>query len=123
LILHILRRADWHRAVSLGLYTPESLDTEGFVHCSTAAQVAQTAERFFRGQPDLLLLCIDDQRLSAPVEFEGPANSLPGSDNELFPHVYGPINLDAVANVIDFPCGTDGSFQLPQSLKVRVGLP
>ena len=116
MIFHIVKKAEWLEALRRGTYEPESLKAEGFVHCSTFEQAAQTANRFFRGQSDLVLLCIEPQRLRADLRLERPANPSDERVNQLFPHVYGPINLDAVRKALDFPCDLDGSFQLPPGL-------
>jgi|SRR5579871_2094305 len=114
MIFHIAKGGDWGEAKRIGEYRPESLRTEGFVHCSTADQIVAMANRLFRGQPELVLLCIDEHRLAAPVHFE-PA---PDAENTLFPHIYGPVNLESVINIIDFPSRADCSFVLPEELKL-----
>jgi uncharacterized protein (DUF952 family) len=116
LIYHIARKAEWDEALRQGGYEPASLRTEGFVHCSTLEQTLGTANRFFRGQLDLVLLCIEPSRLTAEVRLEPPADVSEERARELFPHVYGPINLDAVIKVVAFPCEADGSFRLPEGL-------
>ena len=79
------------------------------------------ANAFYRGQPDLLLLCIDETGLSAELRWEAPAHPRPGAavatvGETVFPHVYGRLNLDAVACVIDL-VETDGGFTLPRDLR------
>ncbi len=111
MILHILTRSEWDRAVRLGAHAPKSIASEGFVHCSTLEQAVPTANAIFRGQRDLVLLCINERRLEATLRFEPGVHNTAG--DALFPHVYGPINLDAVTQVVPFPCGTDGLFSLP----------
>lgn len=115
MILHIAHRSDWDSAVARGIYAPPSLEAEGFIHCSTIAQIPHTANRFFRGQPGLVVLCIDESRLKAGPKYEPPA--LEGTPGDLFPHLYGPLDIDAVVRVIDFPCSTDGTFKLPAALR------
>ena len=107
LIMHITRRDDWERAKSARLYRGDTLDSEGFIHCSTEDQVVAVANTAFRGQRDLVLLCIDPERVGADIRFEG------SPDDESFPHIYGPLNLDAIVNVLEFTPGKDGTFQLP----------
>lgn len=119
MIFHILKKHEWQQAVERGYYEPPSLQSEGFVHCSTREQTLATAERYFRGQPDLVLLCLDPSRLAAEVRLEPPANPTnPHAERarELFPHVYGPINLDAVLRAVDFPCDSNGSFHWPPGI-------
>ncbi len=69
-ILHITSRADWDRAVAAGEYRAGSLAAEGFLHASTAAQVAGSANRFYRGRSGLVVLRIDAARLRAPLRWE-----------------------------------------------------
>jgi uncharacterized protein (DUF952 family) len=116
MILHILRRAEWEEAVRRGSYRPSSIDAEGFIHCSTLSQAVETAKIFFRGATDLLLLRIDESKVAAEVRFEAPAVPGDARPGTLFPHVYGPLNLDAIVEVIEFPCEADGTFRLPARL-------
>jgi uncharacterized protein (DUF952 family) len=102
-IFHIAHQADWQAAQVAGSYRVASLEQEGFIHCSTTEQVAGVADRFYRGQTDLVLLHIDPQRLQAPLRYEAPAEAPAG--NERFPHIYGPLNLDAVVAVQAFAAG------------------
>lgn len=114
MILHIASRSDWDSAVERGSYAPPSLAAEGFIHCSTSAQIRATANRFFHGQTGLVVLCIDESQLRASLKYESPA--LDENRDGLFPHLYGPLNLDAVVDVIDCPCSADGSFAMPAAL-------
>lgn len=112
MILHITTRPEWAAAVAAGAYRPASLAAEGFIHCSTYAQAAATADRYFPGRDDLVLLCIDEARLGTQLRYEAP----PGRPTERFPHLYGPLAPAAVVAVIDFPPGPDGRFELPPDL-------
>lgn len=112
-ILHIATWADWNAARAAGSYRPASLDREGFIHCSTATQVVGSANKYFRGRTDLVLLCIDESRIAVTVRYEPPAEVGGVRDaraDERFPHVYGPLDLDAVVGVVPFPCDRDGGF-------------
>src|SRR4051794_13490792 len=106
-IYHITSRDAWQQAQAAGSYRADTLSTEGFIHTSTGAQVARTANRFYHGRAGLVLLAIDPVQLSAELRYEA------ASDSELFPHIYGPLNLDAVTAVRDFVPGPDGSFSFP----------
>jgi uncharacterized protein (DUF952 family) len=108
-ILHITLETEWIEAQHKGLYSAPSLSSEGFIHCSAPSQVVAVAERFYAGQRGLVLLVIDPERLNADVRFE------PGTDkpDELFPHVYGQINLDAVTRVLGFEPDAAGKWSLP----------
>jgi uncharacterized protein (DUF952 family) len=83
--------------------TADSLEAEGFIHCSTAAQVEATANRIFRGSGDLLLLVIDPARLTAPLKYERATDV-----GDEFPHVFGTIDLAAVVGTVALPEGPDG---------------
>jgi uncharacterized protein (DUF952 family) len=107
-ILHFCTRDAWSAAQSRGEYRGDTLATEGFIHCSPADQVHLPANALMRGRTDLVLLEVDPARLTSPVRWEPGDPSDPTSMQ--FPHVYGPISLDAVVAVHDFPPGPDGTF-------------
>lgn len=96
MIYHIVPAETWQNFENKAAYVADSLQTEGFVHCSTEAQVAGVLARFYAGVPNLLLLHIDEQKLTCPLKYE-PAPDASG----LFPHVFGPINLAAVVKITD----------------------
>lgn len=110
LIFHITTPEAWTEALEVGAYHGDTLATEGFIHCSTAGQVARVANARFRGWADLVLLCISTERLAPDLRYE------PAEAGELFPHIYGPLNVDAVVDIVDFPPGSDGQFVLPKSI-------
>jgi uncharacterized protein (DUF952 family) len=118
-IYHITTHGAWEQAQTDGQYTAPSFQSEGFIHCSTSVQVLQVANAFYRDVPHLVLLCIEPDRLLADLKWEAPAHPAAHadapSDAQLFPHVYGAINLDAVAAVVDFPQSENG-FSLPQGI-------
>lgn len=89
-IYHIISESDWQLAQEQGIYHPESLDTEGFIHLSTAEQVPGTVERYYAGRTDLLLLHVDESCLSAELRYETTAGRGP------YPHLYGELELSAV---------------------------
>jgi uncharacterized protein (DUF952 family) len=109
-ILHITQRSQWETAKNLGTYRGDTLDTEGFIHCSTAQQMIGSANRFFPGQKDLVILVIAVDRVQPTVRYEGAA------PHHLFPHIYGELNIDAVVQSIDWDCAADGLFQWPTEL-------
>jgi uncharacterized protein (DUF952 family) len=112
-ILHITQRQAWETAKNLGTYRSNTLDTEGFMHCSTTAQVIGSANRFFKNQTDLVILIIDVDRVRAEIRYEGEVAS------NLFPHIYGELNLDAVIQSIDLEPDENGEFRLPEQLRVE----
>jgi uncharacterized protein (DUF952 family) len=110
MILHITTRAAWEGAQTLGEYRAPSLETEGFIHCSTAAQVLRVANRFYPAVPGLILLWIDPARLRAELKWEPPTLSDPLA-GEVFPHIYGALNVDAVQAVTAFEPDAAGVFR------------
>ena len=122
-ILHITTREAWTQSQPTGHYAPDSLPTEGFIHFSTPEQVVQVANNFYRGQPGLVLLVVNTERLTARLEWEPPVHpasasvEMPPVTGILFPHLYGALNTDAVERVIDFEAGEDGEFTLPETLR------
>ncbi|HKB67631.1 MAG TPA: DUF952 domain-containing protein [Pyrinomonadaceae bacterium] len=117
IIFHIARSEAWanrERLAGAGSYRPEMFPVDGFVHCSTEDQVLKVADIRFRGQKGLVLLCIDTDKVTAEIRYE----NLEGGQ-ELFPHIYGEINADAVVEVAEFQPGADGYFTLPAVLAVQ----
>ena len=94
MIYHVITGADWQKAQQQGFYEASSLAAEGFMHCSKAGQVKGVLERYYNGQASLLLLHIDESKLTAALKYE-----LAPSVNEEFPHIFGVLNLDAVIEV------------------------
>lgn len=111
MILHITTRVAWETAVDA--YIPENFSTDGFIHCSTIEQVLIPANGIFRGQSDLILLCIDEEKVQAPVIYEDCYDTGRG-----YPHIYGPLNKDAIVRIVNFPANKDGSFSLPPALNL-----
>ncbi len=120
-IYHITTRSAALQARQTGEYQTESLAIEGFIHCSQIFQILDVANAFYTGQKDLVILAIDPTRLAAQLKFEAPVHprpsaTAPTSDNN-FPHIYGPLNYDAVEKEFDFPLNTLGKFDLPATLR------
>jgi uncharacterized protein (DUF952 family) len=107
-IYRIVSRADWAAAQSAGTFTGAAHDIrDGFIHFSTARQVAETAAKHYAGQRDLLLLYVDTGALAAPVKWEVSRGG------DLFPHLYGALPVNAVRRVADLPLGADGRHVFP----------
>jgi uncharacterized protein (DUF952 family) len=109
-MFHITTRDSLETAKNLGTYRSDSLATEGFIHCSTAAQVLGSANRFFKDKKDLVILSIDPALVKAEIRYEGV------DPNNLFPHIYGELNIDAVIQATDLETNPDGSFIVPSEL-------
>lgn len=100
-VFHLALQGEWDEAVASGgpyerSTVGVSLAQEGFIHCSFAEQVEATASRYYAGRDDVVVLVVDAGRLDAEIRIE----DLSGSGVE-FPHIYGPIPIDAVVDVID----------------------
>lgn len=123
LIYHLLSRAAWQEARQTGFYRPPSLQKEGFIHFSQKEQILSVANAFYHAQTDLLLLTVQTESLQAGLRFEAPihpsgAASAPVPDQKtLFPHLYGPLNLDSVLQALPFPPNPDGTFSLPPEMQ------
>ena len=94
-IYHVTTSENWNAAKQKGYYEHPSLKDEGFIHCSHEHQVPGVLERYFAGQADLVKLVIDTDKLTSKFVFDWSPSTA-----DTFPHVYGPINTDAVIDVI-----------------------
>ncbi len=102
-IIHLCSQADWEHALTTGEYRADSLASEGYIHCSLPAQIEWVANQYYRGNPNLILLWINPSHLNSELRWEQ-------SDGKTFPHIYGPLNLEAVFVVQPYPPGPDGIF-------------
>ena len=113
-IYHLALARDWERGPSDAYSTStlgRSLADQGFIHCSFREQVQQIADLVYRGRSDVLLLEIDSARLAATVKVE-PSNG--GRDS--YPHIYGPLNRDAVVRVTPVDVRENGRLDIPSAL-------
>ena len=93
MIYHVVTQTDWLFALENGYYEAASLASEGFIHTSKKNQVKGVLERYYKNQTDLILLHIDEKKLIPELRYETAS-----SVAELFPHIYGKLNLEAVIN-------------------------
>lgn len=107
-LLHIIDRTEWTQHSSSDSYTPVNYASEGFIHLSTKEQVLIPANRFYKGQQNLILLVVDTTLIDAKIVYENLEGGTP-----LFPHLYGPLPVAAVVDTIDFPCTSEGFFTTP----------
>ena len=94
MIYHVVPKNKWEAAMKQGFYEADSLKEVGFIHLSNQDQVKGVLQRYYRDQKDLLLLLIDKTKLTAELKYE-----LSPSVNQLFPHLFGRLNLDAVTEI------------------------
>jgi uncharacterized protein (DUF952 family) len=108
-IYKICSASAWREAERQGVYRGSEVDlSDGFIHFSTAAQVASTARKHFAGQKGLFLIAIDADALGDSLRWE------PAREGALFPHLYDELDLAAVIEVLDMPLRSDGSHQIPE---------
>ncbi len=93
LIYHIVLPKVWEEFKDKEAYEAESLRTEGFIHCSFANQLDGVLDRYYRDAGDVLVLTLETEKLTSRLVNERSTN------DEIYPHIYGQINCDAIAGV------------------------
>lgn len=138
-IVHLVPAAEWPGIEAAGEYRPATLETGDYLQCAAPERTVSVAEALFSGRDDLLAVCLDVDRLDAPVGYEHESESgnqsadadgsdaadasdetdesASGSTADDFPRVYGPLNPGAVVAVVPFPPDEDGGFSLPDELR------
>ncbi|RYY12843.1 MAG: DUF952 domain-containing protein [Chitinophagaceae bacterium] len=91
IIYHVTTNDAWQKAIEKGVYETDSLINEGFIHCSQEEQVNGVLVRYYAGKNDLVKLKIDTDSLTSRLIYEWSPSTA-----DTFPHVYGPINIEAV---------------------------
>jgi uncharacterized protein (DUF952 family) len=112
IIYKISPRAAWQEAVAAGVFHGAPIDiADGYIHFSTAAQVAETAAKHFSGQGDLILIAINAAALAPDLKWE------PSRGGALFPHLYAPLPVSRALAIYDLPLAVDGTPIIPEGLK------
>jgi len=108
-IYKISSASAWREAERQGVYRGSADDIrDGFIHFSLPSQLAETARKHFLGQTGLFLIEVDADALGEALRWE------PSRGDELFPHLYGELDLGAVTNVLDLRTRSDGSHDIPE---------
>lgn len=108
IIYKIASDAAWSAARAMGRFEGSPVDlSDGYIHFSTAAQLAETVRRHYAGREGLLLVAVDADRLGDELKWE------PSRGGDLFPHLYAPLDMDAVVWSRPMPMRTDGSHEIP----------
>ena len=108
-IYKICTADEWRRAFADGVFRGSPADLrDGFVHFSTAEQMAETAARYFAGRVDLVLVAFDDVALGPGLRYE------PSRGGDLFPHLYGPLDPATALWVEPLALGGDGAHVFPE---------
>ncbi|MDE1172951.1 MAG: DUF952 domain-containing protein [Parvibaculaceae bacterium] len=111
IIYKILTEKEWRDAEAEGAFSGSAVDlADGFIHFSTAAQVAETARRHFAGQDGLTLLSVDAGELGKALKWE------PSRGGDLFPHLYQKLLFEAVIDAVPLPLAPDGGHVFPDNL-------
>ena len=95
IIYHVTTASEWKSAQDKGFYEAASLKTEGFIHCSEQHQLAGVLERYFKDKDGLVKLVIDTSKLDSRYVQEWSPSLM-----DTFPHIYGPVNAEAVIDII-----------------------
>ena len=108
-IYKILPLSLWDEAKRTGIFHGSEVDLrDGYIHFSTASQVAETARKHYAGQTGLFLVAVDADALGDALRWE------PSRNDELFPHLYGELDLGAVTAVLDMRARSDGTHDIPE---------
>ncbi|WP_107670244.1 DUF952 domain-containing protein [Cyanothece sp. BG0011] len=115
MIFHLTTAETWEKAQLNHEYKCDSLEKEGFIHCSKRSQIITIANTFYADYEQLIILEIDPDKLLATLKWEDPVHPNPNldhriDDREKFPHIYGAINLDAVEKIIYLCKNNQGFF-------------
>jgi uncharacterized protein (DUF952 family) len=111
-IYKICPASAWREAERAGVYHGSADDTrDGYIHFSEAKQLAGTLDKHYRGQSGLFLIAVDAEKLGDALRFE------PSRNDELFPHLYGDLDLGAVTAVYELPTRGDGSHAVPEAVQ------
>ena len=106
-IFHLITEQDWESARSAGQWRPGSLDDEGFIHCSKdEEQAVRVVARLYPDRSDMLALEVDTEKLNSPLVSEASRSG------EIYPHIYGPLDLSAVVAVWRVKADRQGGYAL-----------
>ncbi|MCB0819480.1 MAG: DUF952 domain-containing protein [Bacteroidetes bacterium] len=97
-IYHIADNSSWLDQSDESVYSIDTLDTEGFIHCSRLEQLQSTLNRFFENREDICILKIDTKQLHVPLIYEAADDG-----SGFFPHVFGPVRKSSITEVYNFP--------------------
>lgn len=109
MIYHISTPGEWDEIKLKEFYQPESFASEGFIHCSTLEKIEESANRFFLGKSEIVILCIDEKKVKDEIVYEDLYNS--GYE---FPHIYGKLNINSVIKVITAKSNNNGEFNIAE---------
>lgn len=105
MILHCMKKSEWEKKKDKECWGQESIDANGFIHCSTIEYFWRVAPNFYNTAEEFVLVCIDEDKLKSEVKYEEWDNT-----GRCYPHIYGLVNNDAVVNVLPFLKGENGEY-------------
>lgn len=109
--IYILVRPEiWTIAQDSGYFYERSLSNEGFIHASAWRQLDRVANHYFAGTDSLLVIGVDPALVKPPIRWE-----ISASTGDVYPHIYGPLNVDAALIVTTIQRNAAGRFELPVS--------
>lgn len=111
MIFHIVDKNYWISQIPSGEYSTSCLDSDGFIHCSDIHKIIHVANQIYKGVNNLILLCIDENKIHAEVKWEDLYNL-----NYDYPHIYGALNTEAVISIHEFEPNEKGYFSIPNDL-------
>jgi len=104
-------KSDWLKQQGAPTYYNPSLETWGFLHCAQIKDAVDAANCYYRGNSNMLLLCIETEKVIPEITWDTSPYGV------VFPHIHGPLNQDAIVDVLEFPIDADGGFILPEKLR------
>jgi len=111
MIYHLARKAEWDSSTETGIYQGTAEDrADGFLHFSTADQIAESARKHRAGERDLVLLFVDESTLDDKLVWE------PSRGGQLFPHLYASLSVSAVVKTADLPLDESGTHIFPEDM-------
>lgn len=94
-IYHFTTLQEWEEAQDKGSYEPPSFQREGYIHCATQEQLEGVLQKHFKQHENLVKLVIDPSRLTSGLRYDKDEEQ-----QQEFPHIYGPLNLEAVTQIV-----------------------
>ncbi len=107
LIFLLLTNKEWEMYKKGTIYSPESLESQGFIECLRGSQLKDAANRLYQGAENLMLVVINTSLLEAKLKYEREEEL-----DEVIPHIYGPLNTDAIIDKIELAPEEDGTFDI-----------
>ncbi|NRD77758.1 DUF952 domain-containing protein [Bacillus sp. BRMEA1] len=109
-ITKIIKHKDWEEFKIKGVLSEDSLINEGFIHCSFFNQSIEVANKYFKNESEVLLLILNPELITEEIKYEKASNG------QEYPHIYGPLNIGSVIEIVPFVKSAEGFFNLPNEI-------